>query len=697
MARRIPLDKTRNIGIMAHIDAGKTTTTERILFYTGITHKLGEVHDGNAEMDWMVQEQERGITITSAATTFEWREHRVNIIDTPGHVDFTAEVERSLRVLDGAVAVFDAVAGVEPQSEAVWRQADRYKVPRIAFVNKMDRVGANLDRCVEMMVERLGAKPVPVQIPWGTEDRFIGVIDVIRQVGLRWDEETQGADFEEVEVPEEFRAGLEAAREKVLEVASELDDQVLEKYLSGEEITPELLIEALRTGTLALKITPVFCGTAFKNKGVQTLLDAVLDYLPSPLDVGAVEGDNPENSETVEREPSDNAPFSGLVFKIMTDPFVGQLAFLRVYSGTVESGSTVFNSTAGKKERIGRLLKMHANKREEIKLVRAGDIAAIVGPKSVSTGHTVCDPAHPIILESMDFMKPVISMAIEPKTKADQEKLADALAKLAKEDPTFERHRDEETGQTIISGMGELHLEVLVDRMLREFGVQANVGRPRVSYRESLTKPARGEGRFVKQTGGRGQYGHAVIEIEPLPPEEGQKFLFVNKIVGGAIPREYISSVEKGVREAMEAGPLAGYEIEGVQVTLYDGSFHDVDSSEIAFKIAGSMAFKDAAQKAGPVLIEPIMDVEVVVPEEYMGDVVSDLNSRRGRIERMDSRDRLKIIVGQVPLAEMFGYATDVRSVSQGRATFTMHFGRYSKVPANITEEIVLRVRGNKV
>ena len=697
MARRIPLDKTRNIGIMAHIDAGKTTTTERILFYTGITHKLGEVHDGNAEMDWMVQEQERGITITSAATTFEWREHRVNIIDTPGHVDFTAEVERSLRVLDGAVAVFDAVAGVEPQSEAVWRQADRYKVPRIAFVNKMDRVGANLDRCVEMMVERLGAKPVPVQIPWGVEDRFIGVIDVIRQVGLRWDEETQGADFEEVEVPEEFRAGLEAAREKVLEVASELDDQVLEKYLSGEEITPELLIEALRTGTLALKITPVFCGTAFKNKGVQTLLDAVLDYLPSPLDVGAVEGDNPENGETVEREPSDNAPFSGLVFKIMTDPFVGQLAFLRVYSGTVESGSTVFNSTAGKKERIGRLLKMHANKREEIKLVRAGDIAAIVGPKSVSTGHTVCDPAHPIILESMDFMKPVISMAIEPKTKADQEKLADALAKLAKEDPTFERHRDEETGQTIISGMGELHLEVLVDRMLREFGVQANVGRPRVSYRESLTKPARGEGRFVKQTGGRGQYGHAVIEIEPLPPEEGQKFLFVNKIVGGAIPREYISSVEKGVREAMEAGPLAGYEIEGVQVTLYDGSFHDVDSSEIAFKIAGSMAFKDAAQKAGPVLIEPIMDVEVVVPEEYMGDVVSDLNSLRGRIERMDSRDRLKIIVGQVPLAEMFGYATDVRSVSQGRATFTMHFGRYSKVPANITEEVVLRVRGKKV
>ena len=697
MARRIPLDKTRNIGIMAHIDAGKTTTTERILFYTGITHKLGEVHDGNAEMDWMVQEQERGITITSAATTFEWRQHRVNIIDTPGHVDFTAEVERSLRVLDGAVAVFDAVAGVEPQSETVWRQADRYNVPRIAFVNKMDRVGANLDRCVEMMVDRLGAKPVPVQIPWGTEDRFIGVIDVIHQVGLRWDEETLGADFEEVEVPEEFRAGLEAAREKVLEVASELDDQVLEKYLSGEAITPELLIQALRAGTLSLKITPVFCGTAFKNKGVQTLLDAVIDYLPSPIDVGTVEGENSENSEIVEREPSDNAPFSGLVFKIMTDPFVGQLAFLRVYSGTVEAGSTVFNSTAGKKERIGRLLKMHANKREEIKLVRAGDIAAIVGPKSVSTGHTVCDPAHPIILESMDFMKPVISMAIEPKTKADQEKLADALSKLAQEDPTFERHRDEETGQTIISGMGELHLEVLVDRMLREFGVQANVGRPQVSYRESLTKPAKGEGRFVRQTGGRGQFGHAVIEIEPLPPEEGQKFLFVDKVRGGAIPREYISSVEKGIREAMVAGPLAGYEIEGVQVTLYDGSFHEVDSSEVAFKIAGSMAFKDAAKKAGPILIEPVMDVEVVVPEEYMGDVVSDLNSRRGRIERMDSRDRLKIIVGQVPLAEMFGYATDVRSITQGRATFTMHFGRYSKVPTSITEEIVLRVRGNKV
>ena len=697
MARRIPLANTRNIGIMAHIDAGKTTTTERILFYTGITHKLGEVHDGNAEMDWMVQEQERGITITSAATTCEWRGHRVNIIDTPGHVDFTAEVERSLRVLDGAVAIFDAVAGVEPQTEAVWRQADRYSVPRIAFVNKMDRVGANFDRCVEMMIDRLHAKPVPVQLPWGAEDGFVGVIDVIRQRAMRWEDETLGADYEVVDVPEEYLPALEAAREKVLEVVSEIDDQVLEKYLSGEEITPDLLIGALRAGTLALKITPVLAGTAFKNKGVQPLLDAVIDYLPSPLDVGSIEGTHPDTGEAVEREPSDNAPFSGLVFKIMADPFVGQLAFLRVYSGTVESGSTVYNATAGKKERIGRLLKMHANKREEIKLVRAGDIAALVGPKSVSTGHTVCDPAHPIILESMEFMKPVISMAIEPKTKADQEKLSNALAKLAQEDPTFERHRDEEIGQTIISGMGELHLEVLVDRMMREFGVQANVGRPQVAYRESLTKPAKGEGRFVRQTGGRGQFGHVRIEIEPLPPEEGQKFQFVNKIVRGAIPREFISSVEKGVREAMECGPLAGYEIESVQVTLYDGSYHEVDSSEIAFKIAGSMAFKDAAQRAEPVLMEPVMDVEVVVPEEYMGEVIADLNSRRGRIERMDSRDGLKIIVGQVPLSEMFGYATDVRSVTQGRATFTMHFSRYGKVPMNITEEVILRVRGNTV
>jgi len=697
VARKVPLDRTRNIGIMAHIDAGKTTTTERILYYTGITHKIGEVHDGNAEMDWMVQEQERGITITSAATTCEWRDHRINIIDTPGHVDFTAEVERSLRILDGAVAVFDAVAGVEPQSEAVWRQADRYDVPRIAFVNKMDRVGANFERCVQMMVERLRANPVPVQIPWGAEENFVGIVDVIRQVALKWSDEELGAEYEEVPVPEELQPVLEAAREKLLEVTSELDDRVLEKYLSGEEINPELLVEALRVGTLALKVTPVLCGTAFKNKGVQPLLDGVISFLPSPLDIGAVEGIDPDSGDTVEREASDNAPFSALVFKIMTDPFVGQLAFLRVYSGTMESGSTVYNATKGKKERVGRLLKMHANKREEIKLVRAGDIAALVGPKSVSTGHTVCDPDHPIVLESMEFMKPVISLAIEPKTKADQDKLGEAMGKLAKEDPTFESHRDEETGQTIISGMGELHLEVLVDRMQREFGVEANVGRPQVSYRESLTKPAKGEGRFVRQSGGRGQFGHCVIEIEPLPPEENQKLVFVNKIVGGSIPREFIKPVEQGIREAMDAGPVAGYESEGVQATLYDGSFHDVDSSEIAFKIAGSMAFKDAASRAGAVLMEPVMDVEVVVPEEYMGDVISDLNSRRGRIERMDSRDGLKIIVGQVPLSDMFGYATDVRSVSQGRATFTMHFSRYAKVPVNITEEVVLRVRGKTV
>jgi len=682
---------------MAHIDAGKTTTTERILFYTGITHKIGEVHEGTAEMDWMVQEQERGITITSAATTCFWNDHRVNIIDTPGHVDFTAEVERSLRVLDGVIAVFDSVGGVEPQSETVWRQADKYRVPRIAFVNKMDRVGANFDRCLQMMVDRLHTRPVPVQLPWGTEDDFVGVIDVVRGAALRWKDETLGAEFVEEEIPAEYEEPVEQAREKVLEAASELDDAVLEAYLGGEEIEPAMLISALRAGTLSLKITPVLCGAAFKNKGVQPLLDAVIDYLPAPVDLPPVEGKHPDTGEVEAREASDEAPFSGLVFKIMTDPFVGQLAFVRVYSGILAAGSTVYNATAGERERIGRLLKMHANKREEIDELRAGDIAAVVGPKSVSTGHTICDPEHPVILESMQFMKPVISMAIEPKTRAAHEKLGEALRKLAQEDPTFEIHRDAETGQTIISGMGELHLEVLVDRMLREFGVEANIGKPQVAYRETISRAAEGEGRFVRQTGGRGQYGHCRIEIEPIPEGEGQKFVFVDNITGGAIPREFIPSVEKGIREAMESGPVAGYEVEGVQATLHDGSYHDVDSSEMAFKIAGSMAFKDAAEKAKPVLTEPIMEVEVVVPEEYMGDVISDLNGRRGRIERMDSRDGLKIVSGEAPLSEMFGYATDLRSATQGRATFTMHFSRYAEVPANITEEIVLRVRGKKV
>ncbi len=698
MPRKVALASTRNIGIMAHIDAGKTTTTERVLYYTGITHKIGEVHEGTAEMDWMVQEQERGITITSAATTCMWKDHRVNIIDTPGHVDFTAEVERSLRVLDGAVAVFDAVAGVEPQSETVWRQANKYGVPRIAFVNKMDRVGANFQRCMQMMVDRLHTKPVPVVIPWGAEEGFTGVIDVVRGIALRYNSDDLGAEPVIEDIPAECLADVEAVREKVLDAASEIDDGILEKYLGGEEVPADEIIAALRQGTVTLQLTPVLSGSAFKNKGVQPLLDAVIDYLPSPVDVPAIEGLDPDDDEkTLERKADDDEPFSALVFKIMTDPFVGQLAFFRVYSGQVESGERVLNTTSGKKERVGRLLKMHANKREEIKRVRAGDIAAAVGPKTVSTGHTICDPDHPVLLESMEFMKPVIAMAIEPKTRADQEKLGDALSKLQREDPTFKVHRDDETGQTIIAGMGELHLEVLVDRMLREFSVDANVGAPQVAYREAITRPAKGEGRFVRQTGGRGQFGHAKIEIEPLPPEEGQKFEFINRIVGGKIPREFIPSVENGIREAMDNGPLAGYELEGVRAALVDGSYHEVDSSEIAFKIAGSMAFKDAMKRAGPVLMEPIMDLEIVVPEEYMGDVISDLNSRRGRIENLDTRDGLKIINGRVPLSAMFGYATDLRSVTQGRANFTMHFKCYERVPKTITDEIVLRVRGKAV
>ncbi len=698
MSRKVPLQNTRNIGIMAHIDAGKTTTTERVLYYTGITYKIGEVHEGTAEMDWMVQEQERGITITSAATTCFWKDHRVNIIDTPGHVDFTAEVERSLRVLDGAVAVFDAVAGVEPQSETVWRQADKYKVPRIAFVNKMDRVGANFQRTLAMMGDRLRTRPVPVMIPWGAEADFVGVIDVLRGKALRWADESLGAEYLEEEIPAELEDAYQQARDQVIEAASELDDTVLEKYLGGEPIGRDELLEALRIGTLNLKVTPVLPGAAFKNKGVQPLLDAIIDYLPSPLDVRAIVGVDPSDTdEILERPADDDAPFSALVFKIMTDPFVGQLAFFRVYSGTLAAGSRVLNTTSGKVERIGRLLKMHANKREEIQMVRAGDIAAAVGAKTVSTGHTICDPDHPVLLETMTFMKPVISLAIEPKTRADQEKLGETLGKLMREDPTFKVFRDEETGQTIISGMGELHLEVLVDRMVREFGVAANVGRPQVAFREAITRPANGEGRFVRQTGGRGQYGHCKIEIEPLPPEEGVKFEFVDRIRGGSIPKEFIAPVGQGIAEAMENGPLAGYELEGVRAILVDGTFHDVDSSEIAFKIAGSMAFKDALTRAKPVLMEPIMDLEVVAPERYMGDVISDLNSRRGRIENIDSRDGLKIIVGRVPLAHMFGYATELRSATQGRANFTMHFKCYERVPKALTEEIVLRVRGQAV
>ena len=698
MSRQVSLARTRNIGIMAHIDAGKTTTTERILYYTGITHRIGEVHDGAAEMDWMVQEQERGITITSAATTCFWRDYRINIIDTPGHVDFTAEVERSLRVLDGAVAVFDAVSGVEPQSETVWRQADKYKVPRIAFVNKMDRVGANFDRCMQMMVDRLHTNPVAVVLPWGTEDKFVGVLDVVRRQALRYRSEDLGAEPSLEAIPEDHVAAVEAAREKIIEAASEVDDNILEKYLGGEEVTEEELIEALRQGTLDLTITPVLAGSAFKNKGVQALLDAVIDYLPSPLDVKAILGVDPDDKEVViERMAADEEPFSALVFKIMTDPFVGQLAFFRVYSGVLEAGATVVNATTGKRERIGRLLKMHANKREEIRQVFAGDIAAAVGLKTVSTGHTICARDAPVLLESMAFTKPVISMAIEPKTRADSDKLSDALGKLQREDPTFKVHRDDETGQTIISGMGELHLEIIIDRMMREFGVAANVGAPQVAYREAITRLAKGEGRFVRQSGGRGQFGHVLIEIEPLPPEEGQKFEFVNRVRGGSVPKEFIKPTEQGIREAMESGPVAGYEMEGIRAVLYDGSFHDVDSSEVAFKIAGSMAFKDAVKRAGPELMEPIMDLEVVVPEEYMGDVISDINSRRGRIENLDTRDGLKIITSRVPLSAMFGYATDLRSNTQGRANFTMHFKCYERVPKSVKEEVVLRERGATV
>ncbi len=691
MARKVPLEKTRNIGIMAHIDAGKTTTTERILYYTGVSYKMGEVHEGTAVMDWMVQEQERGITITAAATQCFWRDYRINIIDTPGHVDFTAEVERSLRVLDGAVAVFDAVAGVEPQSETVWRQADRYRVPRIAFVNKMDRVGADFDRCVAMMRSRLNASPVVVQLPWGKEDKLKGVIDLVEMRGILYKDEALGAEFEVVDVPEDFLDRAHKVREQMVELVAETDDEMLEKYLSGEEITNEELKAALRRATVANRLQPVLCGSAFKNKGVQPLLDAVIDYLPSPEDIPPVEGLVPDGEEVIRRSASDDEPFSALVFKIMTDPFVGQLAYFRVYSGHIESGSSVLSVAKGRSERIGRLLKMHANKREEISEVWAGDIAAAVGLKGVSTGDTICDPKAPVQLEAMSFPEPVIAVSIEPKTKADQEKLALALEKLMHEDPTFRVHTEPDTGQTLISGMGELHLEIITDRLVREFKVGANIGKPQVAYRETITAEAPGEGRFVRQSGGRGQYGHCKIVVRPN--SEGA-FVFNNKIVGGAIPREFIKPVEQGIREAMETGPLAGYPMNGVEVDLNDGTYHEVDSSEVAFKIAGSMAFQDACKRARPVLLEPVMAVEVVTPEDYMGDVIGDINSRRGRVQHMEPRGGAQVITCRVPLSEMFGYATDLRSMSQGRASYTMQFAAYEQAPKSVSEEVVAKAAG---
>ena len=675
---------------MAHIDAGKTTTTERVLYYTGVNYKIGEVHEGTATMDWMEQEQERGITITSAATSCTWKDHRINIIDTPGHVDFTAEVERSLRILDGTVAVFDAVAGVEPQSETVWRQADRYGVPRIAFVNKMDRVGADFDRCVRMMRERLGASPVVLQLPLGREDAFAGVIDLIEMSAYVYEDESLGAQFRETEIPEEYAGLALAAREEMVEAVAETDEELLEKYVSGAEVTNDELRAALRRATVANNLQPVFCGSAFRNKGVQPLLDAVLDYLPSPLDVPPIEG-LVSGDEVAVREASDEAPFSALVFKIMTDPFVGQLAYMRVYSGRVETGHSVLNVNRGGKARIGRLLKMHANKREEIKRVWCGDIAAVVGLKNVTTGDTICDPKAAIVLESMDFPEPVLSVSIEPKTKADQEKLGLALEKLMREDPTFRVHTDPDTAQTLISGMGELHLDIITDRLLREFKVGANVGRPQVAYRETITCDASGEGRFVRQSGGRGQYGHCLVRVRPTG-DEGLEF--EDKTKGGVIPREFIRSIERGISEALESGPLAGYPVTGVGVEVYDGSSHDVDSSEVAFKIAGSMAWRDAAKDAEPVLLEPVMAVEVVTPEDYMGDVMGDISSRRGKVQGMEMRNNTQVIGARVPLAEMFGYATDLRSATQGRATYTMQFESYEPAPRNVSEEVVAKATG---
>jgi len=692
VARSFPLEKTRNIGIMAHIDAGKTTTTERILFYTGRVHKIGEVHDGAATMDWMVQEQERGITITSAATTCQWRGHRINIIDTPGHVDFTVEVERSLRVLDGAVAVFCSVGGVEPQSETVWRQADKYGVPRLAFINKMDRIGADFFRGVNMIKDRLGANPVPIQLPIGAEDQFKGIIDLVRNKAIIYVDDL-GTQSNETDIPEDLKEIAAEYREKLIEAVAESDEELMMKYLEGEELTEEEIRKGIRKATIAVKFIPVLCGSAFKNKGVQPLLDAVVDYMPAPVDVPAIRGVHPDTGAEDKRISSDSEPFSALAFKIMADPYVGKLAFFRVYSGVLSSGSYVFNSTKNKRERIGRILQMHANHREEITEVYTGDIAAAVGLKDTTTGDTLCDEKNPIILESMEFPDPVINVAIEPKTKADQEKMGTALQRLAEEDPTFKMFTDQETGQTIIAGMGELHLEIIVDRLVREFRVEANVGKPQVAYKETIRSTVKQEGKFVRQSGGRGQYGHVWIELEPLEP--GQGYEFVNKIVGGVIPKEYIPAVDNGIREAMENGILAGYPAVDIRATLYDGSYHDVDSSEMAFKIAGSMAFKAGAQKAQPVILEPIMKVEVTVPEEYMGDVIGDLNSRRGRIEGMEPAGNSQIVRGFVPLSEMFGYATDLRSRTQGRGTYVMQISHYEEVPRNIAETIIKKRQGS--
>ncbi len=689
MARLVPLNRCRNIGIMAHIDAGKTTTTERILFYTGITHRIGEVHEGTATMDWMEQEQERGITITSAATTCSWRDIRINIIDTPGHVDFTAEVERSLRVLDGAVAVFDAVHGVEPQSETVWRQADKYSVPRVCFINKMDKAGADFEHAMETIRKRLNARPVAIQIPIGQEAKFKGVIDLLEMRAILWHDETMGAKYDVEEIPADMLKKAEAFRMQLIESVAETDDGMLHKFLEGETPTPEELRSALRRAVIGMQLFPVLCGSSFKNKGVQTLLDAVVDYLPSPLDIPPMEGRNPDNmEEKILCKPEDNAPFAALGFKIMTDPFVGQLIFIRLYSGVLKTGDTVLNPRTGRTERIGRLLKMHANKREEISEIYAGDICACVGLKTLVTGDTICTERHPIVLESITFPDPVISVAVEPKTKTDQEKMGMALGKLAQEDPTFKVRTDQESGQTIISGMGELHLEILVDRMKREYKVEANVGAPQVAYRETIRKPSDAEGKYIRQTGGSGNYGHCKIRIEPNP---GHGYEFSNDIKGGTIPKEYIKPIDMGIREALEGGILAGFPLVDIKVSLYDGSYHDVDSNEMAFKIAGSLAIKEAARKANPVLLEPVMAVAVVVPEEFMGTIIGDLNSRRGRIEDVEHSGGSQVVKANVPLKEMFNYATHMRSSTQGRATYTMHFARYEEAPRAVSDEIIGR------